>query len=131
MLMAQIEDLRKDCVIITHPYLIYFPRNIPSKSVTVGPGRVGPGWFTILDDSYCPKMVIKICFVGVTHVSLLIGTYFASLFRNNRLSITLLFQYAFSYFFPQKCTIFRHFCLLKNYALLKVVLESPHFKPQN
>ena len=28
-------------------YLLYFPRNKPSKSVTVGPGRVGSSFHTI------------------------------------------------------------------------------------
>ena len=39
-LIAQIEDLNKDCVKIPCPYLLYFWRNKPLKSVTVR--RVGP-----------------------------------------------------------------------------------------
>ena len=46
------------------PSLI-FMRNKPSKSVTVGPGLVGPGGvgsgrFIILNDSAGPKMVIHL-----------------------------------------------------------------------
>ena len=42
ILIAQIEYLNEDCVGISGPYLVYFMRNKPSRSVTVGPGRVGP-----------------------------------------------------------------------------------------
>ena len=41
-LIAQIEDLYKDWVKISHSYLLYFPRNKPSKSVTVG-----TDWFIV------------------------------------------------------------------------------------
>ena len=57
MLTAQIKDLNKDCVKISLPYLSYFPRNKPSKSVTVESGR-----FIILNYSASPKMVIQIYF---------------------------------------------------------------------
>ena len=36
ILIAKIEDLNKDYVKIRQPYLLYFLRNEPSKSVTVG-----------------------------------------------------------------------------------------------
>ena len=39
------------------PYLLYLPRNKPSKSITVWPGL-----FILLNDSICPKMVIKVYF---------------------------------------------------------------------
>ena len=39
ILIAQIEDFKEACVKISRPYLIYFPRNKPSKRVTAGPGR--------------------------------------------------------------------------------------------
>ena len=56
ILIAQIEDLNENCVIISRLfYLLYFPRNRPSKSVTIGPCR-----FIILNDSASPKMVINI-----------------------------------------------------------------------
>ena len=45
MLIAQIEDFNGDCNKISGLYLLYFPRNEPSKSVTVEPsrpGRLGP-----------------------------------------------------------------------------------------
>ena len=66
-------------------YLLYFPRNRPSKSVTIGQGR-----FIVLNDSASPKRVVKIHFnffrlffkklysclnvVEATYVWLLIGT---------------------------------------------------------
>ena len=37
-LVPQIEDLSKECVKIERSFLIYFPRNKPSKSVMVEPG---------------------------------------------------------------------------------------------
>ena len=37
--MAQIEDLNEYRVKTLCTYLLYFPRNKPSKSVTVGKGR--------------------------------------------------------------------------------------------
>ena len=37
ILMAQIEDLNQDCVNILRTYLQCFPRNVTSKSITVGP----------------------------------------------------------------------------------------------
>ena len=39
ILIPQIEDLDKYRVKISCPYLLYFPTNKPSKSVTVEPGR--------------------------------------------------------------------------------------------
>ena len=41
MLIAQTEDLNKDCVEIAGPYAIRFLRNKPSKSVTARSDRVG------------------------------------------------------------------------------------------
>ena len=40
----QIEDLNKDGVKFSSSYHIYFPRNKPSKNVTVGLGVVCLGW---------------------------------------------------------------------------------------
>ena len=56
-LIAQIEDLIKDCVKISRPHFIHFLTNKPLKSVIVG-----SGWFIVLNDSASPKMVIKIDF---------------------------------------------------------------------
>ena len=42
ILKAQIKDLNEDCVKISRPYHLYFPRNKPSKII-----KVGPGWFII------------------------------------------------------------------------------------
>ena len=36
ILLAQFEDLNEDCIKISRFYLLLFPRNKPSKSVTVG-----------------------------------------------------------------------------------------------
>ena len=55
--IAQIEDLNEDFDKISPPYLLYFLRNKPLKSVTVGSGRS-----IILKDSARPKIVIKIYF---------------------------------------------------------------------
>ena len=43
ILIAQIEDLieDEDFVKISHPYLLLFPINQPSQTVTIRPGRVG------------------------------------------------------------------------------------------
>ena len=41
-MIAQIRKLNEDCVKISGSYLSYFLINKPSKSVTAGPGRVGP-----------------------------------------------------------------------------------------
>ena len=41
--ITEIEDLNEDFVKISLSYLIYFSRNKPSKSVTVGMGRAGTG----------------------------------------------------------------------------------------
>ena len=41
ILIAQIEDLNEDCVEISRPYILHFPRNKVSKIVTVGLSRVG------------------------------------------------------------------------------------------
>ena len=38
--IAQIEDLNEDCVKISRPHLVSFPRNKPSNSVTVRSSRV-------------------------------------------------------------------------------------------
>ena len=43
ILIAQIGDLNKDCVEISLPYTLNFPRNKRSKRVTVGSDRAGPG----------------------------------------------------------------------------------------
>ena len=69
-MIAQIGKLNEDRLKISAPYLSYFLRNKPSKSVTVGPGqagsdrvglgRAGPGRFIILNDSAGPKMVIHL-----------------------------------------------------------------------
>ena len=50
MLIAQIVDLNKDCVEISRPYLLYFPRNRPSKRTKVD---------DYSNDSASPKVVIK------------------------------------------------------------------------
>ena len=39
--IAEIKDLNEDCDKISGPYLIYFMRNKPTKSVTAGSGRAG------------------------------------------------------------------------------------------
>ena len=49
----------RDCVEISRPYLLKFPRNKPSKSVTVALRRVWSSRFIVLNDSANPKMVIK------------------------------------------------------------------------
>ena len=41
ILIVQILDFNYDDVNISHPYLLYFPRNKLSKSVTVWPGHAG------------------------------------------------------------------------------------------
>ena len=64
--IAQIEDMNIDFVTILRSYLLYFPRNKHSKSVTVGSGK-----YIDLNDSASPKMVI----VSMT-------TWIASSFRN-------------------------------------------------
>ena len=55
--IAQIEHLNDDRVKIWRLYLLDFPRNKLSKSVTVGSDR-----FIVLNDSTSPKMIIKIYF---------------------------------------------------------------------
>ena len=55
-----IEDLTEDCVKIQLPYLLYFPSNKPSKSVTVVPGWIRTGRFIVLNDLASSKMVIWI-----------------------------------------------------------------------
>ena len=57
ILKGLVEDLSENCVKISRPYILYFPINKPSKSVTFGPGR-----FIILNDSSSPKIVIQIYF---------------------------------------------------------------------
>ena len=42
-MISQIEDWKKDSVKILVSHLIYFMKNEPSKSVTVGSGQAGPG----------------------------------------------------------------------------------------
>ena len=54
-ILAQIGVLSKDCIKISRPYLINFPKNKSSKNVTVGSGQ-----FIVLKDSASPKMVIHI-----------------------------------------------------------------------
>ena len=41
IVLAQIEDENEDCVEISRVYLLYFPKNKLSESVTVGPGQSG------------------------------------------------------------------------------------------
>ena len=36
------DEFSQDCVKISRPYFLYFLRNKPSKSVTIGPGWVSP-----------------------------------------------------------------------------------------
>ena len=43
-LVAQIEDFNEDFLKISILYLLYSPRNNPSKSVTVGSGQAEPYW---------------------------------------------------------------------------------------
>ena len=40
--IAKIEDFNEDCIKSSRPYLLYYLRNKQSKSIAVGPGRVGP-----------------------------------------------------------------------------------------
>ena len=40
--IVQIEDFIEDYAKISRPYLLYFPRNKPSQTVTVELGRAGP-----------------------------------------------------------------------------------------
>ena len=42
ILIAQFEDLNKDCVNSSRPYLLYFLRNKLSNSITVWSDRTGP-----------------------------------------------------------------------------------------
>ena len=97
ILITQIEDLNEGCVKISRPYISYFPRNKPSKRVTVGPDR-----FIVLNSSFHSlKMVIKNvsqffqiflkvlelfeCHRGDRYI---IGTSFASLTRNYKKIVT-------------------------------------------
>ena len=41
ILITQIKDLNKDCVKISISYLLCFPKNKPSKIVTVESGQAG------------------------------------------------------------------------------------------
>ena len=41
ILIAQIEDLKENCVKISRPYFLYLKRNKSSKRITLGPSRVG------------------------------------------------------------------------------------------
>ena len=60
--IAQIEDLNEVCVKNSRLYLLYFPRNKPSESVTVRVwlGGAWPARFIVLNDSASNKMVLKI-----------------------------------------------------------------------
>ena len=49
---AQIQELIEDYVKISRPYLLHFPRNKPSKSVTVGTGRVESDRLIVLNLIY-------------------------------------------------------------------------------
>ena len=57
--IAQIKDLNKDCVNILFPHLLCFPNNKPTKSVTIGLGRIGSDRFNVLNDSASHKMIMK------------------------------------------------------------------------
>ena len=46
------EDLNEDCVKISRPYILYFPRYKPSKNVTVRSGQL-----IVLNDLAGPKNV--------------------------------------------------------------------------
>ena len=59
ILIAQIKDLNKDCVKILFPHLLCFPNNKPTKSVTIGLGRIGSDRFNVLNDSASHKMIMK------------------------------------------------------------------------
>ena len=50
---------RKLCHKIWRPYLLYFPRNKPSKNVMVWPGLVRQGMFIVLNGLASPKMSIQ------------------------------------------------------------------------
>ena len=54
-LIAQIENFNKYYVKMSHNYLFYFLRNMPSKNVMVGR-------FIVLNDSASSEMVIQIYF---------------------------------------------------------------------
>ena len=56
ILITQIEGLNEDCIKISLAYLLYFPKNNPSNSVAVGPGR-----FIVLNDSARSKFAVKMC----------------------------------------------------------------------
>ena len=132
---------------------LYFPRNMPSKSVMVRPCRVWPVWFIVLNYSARPKMVIKIYFIfflffkgfravwyRATHIWLLIGTSFASLTRNQNLTpcqtlhldgipvlfcffITIFFQY-FSIKFGLYLGFSDRFCTTRNSVLCRIYRKS-------
>ena len=79
ILIAEIKDLNGECVKFWCPYILYFYRNKPSKSVKVRSDRAGlglPGRFIVLNNSAIPKMVLKLysnCFrflnvVEATHM---------------------------------------------------------------
>ena len=53
ILIAQVKDLNECCAKIARTYILYFPRNKPSKSVAVGSGRS-----IALKYSASPKIVI-------------------------------------------------------------------------
>ena len=103
--------MNKGWIKMSHFYLSYFPRNKPSKSVTVH--------FIVFNDSAGPKMFIKMylnfsdfftfqsCLnvIEATHIWLIIGTLFVSLTRN----------------FLSFKALFRHILNILNYKSLKTV----------
>ena len=54
ILIAQIQDLNEDCIKMSHPYVLYFTRNNPSKIVAVGSVQ-----FIVLNDSAIHKTAIE------------------------------------------------------------------------
>ena len=60
ILIAQIEDWKRNCLNISLPYLSYFPRN--KHYGRAGPRQSWSGRFIVLIDSANPKMVITIYF---------------------------------------------------------------------
>ena len=60
ILIAQIKNFNKDCVKISSLYLICFPKNKPSKSVTAEPGWVGWGFDRFSLSLNDPKNVFQI-----------------------------------------------------------------------
>ena len=56
--IAQIEDLNENCANISRSYHLYFQRNKPLKTVTVGPSQ-----FIVLNNLASLKMVSKMFFI--------------------------------------------------------------------